>query len=122
MIYYFQKDLKPTIKIKIEQQDRVLTSFKEIVQKTIYTEAKASLMSNIMVRDANFHCLRGYHPSQNTFAKVQTQDSTVKKSKLEESRPKDSKPANGKTLAPLCINEPEKTFRQDEKKEYLKKK
>ena len=53
---------------------------------------------------------------------MQTQGSTVKKSKPEEFRPKDLKPANGKTPAPPCTNEPGKTSRQDKKKEYLKKK
>ena len=39
-----------------------------------------------------------------------------------ESRPKDLKPANRKTLAPPYINELEKTSCQNKKKEYLKKK
>ena len=93
-----------------------------MVQRAVNAEAKAGLRSNIMVRDADFRCPRGYCPSQNTFTKVQTQGSTVKKSKPEKSRPKDLKPANGKTPAPPRINEPRKTSYQDKKKEYLKKK
>ena len=53
---------------------------------------------------------------------MQTQGPTVKKSKSEEPRPKDSKPANGKTSALLRTIEPGKISRQDKKKEYLKKK
>ena len=75
-----------------------------------------------MVRDANFCYPRGNHSSQNTFIKVQTQGSIVKKSKPKESRPKDLKLANGKTPSLPCTNEPGKTFRQDKKKKYLKKK
>ena len=75
-----------------------------------------------MIRDADFRCPRGHRPSQNTSTKVQTQGSTAKESKLEESRLKDSKPANGKTPAPPYTNEPGKTSRQDKKNEYLKKK
>ena len=75
-----------------------------------------------MVRDADFRCPRGHCPSQNTSTKVQTQGSTAKESKPEKSRPKELKPADGKTLAPPRTNEPKKTSRQNKKKEYLKKK
>ena len=75
-----------------------------------------------MVWDADFRCPRGYCLSQNTFTKVQTQGSTTKKSKFEESRSKDLKPANEKTLVPPRTNEPGKTSCQDKKKEYFKKK
>ena len=53
---------------------------------------------------------------------MQTQGSTTKKSKPEKFRPKDLKPANRKTPALPCTNEPRKTSRQDKKKCYLKKK
>ena len=122
MICYFWEGLKPSIKVEIEQQDRALTSFEEMVQRAVNAEAKIGLRSSIMVRDADSRYLRGHRPSRNTSTKVQTQSSIVKKSKPEESRPKDSKPANGKTPAPPRTDKPEKTSRQDKKKEYLKKK
>ena len=75
-----------------------------------------------MVRDADSRCPRGHCPSQNTSTKVQTQGSTVKESKPEKSRPKESKHADGKNPAPPRTNEPGKTSRQDKRKEYLKKK
>ena len=122
MICYFWEGLKPSIKVEIEQQDRALTSFEEMVQRAVNAEAKIGLRSSIMVRDADSRYLRGHRPSRNTSTKVQTQSSIVKKSKPEESRPKDSKPANGKTPAPPRNDEPGKISRQDKKKEYLKKK
>ena len=122
MICYFWKGLKPSIKVEMEQQDRALTSFEEMVQRAVNAEAKAGLRSSIMVRNADSRCPRGHRPSQNTFTKVQTQGSTAKESKPEESRPKESKPADGKTPAPPRTDEPGKTSRQDKKKEYLKKK
>ena len=106
----------------MEQQDRTSTSFEEIVQRAVNAEAKAGLKSSIMVRDADSRYFRGHCPSQNTSTKVQTQGSTAKKSKPKESRPKDSKPANGKTPALPRIDESGKSFYQNKKKEYLKKK
>ena len=53
---------------------------------------------------------------------METQGSTAKKSKSKESRPKDLKPTNEKTLALSCINKPRKPSRQDKKKKYFKKK
>ena len=122
MICYFWEGLKPFIKIEIEQQDRALTSFKEMVQRAVNTKAKVGLKSSIMVWNADSRYPRGHCLSQNTSSKIQTQDSTAKESKPMESRPKDSKPANEKTPAPPRTNEPEKTFCQDKKKEYLKNK
>ena len=93
-----------------------------MMQRAVNVEAKASLRSSIMVRDADFRCPRGHRPSQNTFIKVQTQGSTTKESKPKESRPKNLKPADGKTPTLPHTNEPGKTSYQNKKKEYLKKK
>ena len=72
MICYFWEGLKSSIKVEIEQQDRALTSFEEMVQRAVNAEAKAGLRSSIMVRDADSRCPRGHCPSQNTSTKVQT--------------------------------------------------
>ena len=53
---------------------------------------------------------------------MQTQDSTAKESKPEESRPKDLKLADEKTPALPRTNKLGKTSCQDKKKEYFKKK
>ena len=93
-----------------------------MVQKVVNAEAKAGLRLSIMVQDTDSRCLRGYCPSQNTSIKVQTWGSTAKEFKPKESRPKDLNLLDGKTPALPCTDEPGKTFRQDKKKEYLKKK
>ena len=53
---------------------------------------------------------------------MQIQGSIAKKSKFEESRPKDLKLANKTTPTLPCTNKPRKTSCQDKKKEYFKKK
>ena len=75
-----------------------------------------------MVRGADSRCPSGHYSSQNTSIKVQTQDSTAKKSKLKESRLKDLKPVDGKTSVLPRTNKLRKIFCQNKKKEYLKKK
>ena len=122
MICYFWESFKPSIKVKIEQQDRASTYFKGMVQKMVNADAKAGLRSSIIVQDTNSRCPKNHCLSQNTSAKVQTQGSTVKKSKPEEFKPKDSKPVNGKTPALPRTNKPGKTSHQNKKKKYLKKK
>ena len=106
----------------MKQQDWVLTSFKKMILKAVNTKAKAGLKSSIMVRDTDFYYSRNYYLSSNISAKVQTQSSIVKKSKPKESRLKNLKPANKITFALSYINKLEKTFYQDKKKEYFKKK
>ena len=122
MICYFWEGLKPSIKVEIEQQNQALTSFEEMVQRAVNAEAKAGLKSSIMVQNADSCCLRDHCLSQYTFTKVQTPGSTAKKSKPKESQPKDLKLTNGKILAPPHTNKPGKTFCQNKKKGYLKKK
>ena len=53
-----------------------------------------------MVRNADFRYSRSHCPSQNTFAKVQTQDLTAKKSTPEEFKLKEVKPADVKSSVP----------------------
>ena len=72
MICYFRKNLKPSIKVEIEQQDRKSMSFEEMMQKAFNAEAKTGLRSSTMVRDSDAHYPRGYHLSHNTSSKVQT--------------------------------------------------
>ena len=49
MIYYFQKGLKLSIMVKMEQQDWESMNFEEMVQKAINAEVKMGLKSIIMV-------------------------------------------------------------------------
>lgn len=76
-----------------------------------------------MVHNSDVYCRRGYYPSHNTFSKVQTQGFNTKDSKLKESKPKDSKFTNNKTLTPPYSKyiKLRKTFYIDKKKKYLKK-
>ena len=72
MICYLREDLKPFIKVEIEQQDREAINFEEMVQRTVNAEAKAGLKSSAMVQDSDIYCPRGYRPSNSTASKVQT--------------------------------------------------
>ena len=51
MIRYFQKDLKPSIKVEMEQQDREFMDFEEMMQRAVNAEAKAGLRSSTMVQE-----------------------------------------------------------------------
>ena len=98
MICYFREGLKPSIKVEIEQQDWEVIDFEEMMQRAVNAEAKAGLRFSAMVRDSDIRCSRGHRPSNNTVSKVQTQETSAKGP--EESRTKEAKPAEGKTLAP----------------------
>ena len=114
MIYYFWEGLKPSIKIEIEQQDRVSTSFKKMVQKAVNAKANVGLRSSTMVWDSVAYCLRGLRPSHNTFSKVQTQGSKDL-SHFEKTKPKDPKSALSRdNVAKLS----KKNDRKDKKKRF----
>ena len=70
MICYFRKDLKPSIKVEMEQQDRESIDFEEMVQKVVNAEVKADLRSSTMVRESDARWLKCHRPSNNTASKV----------------------------------------------------
>ena len=122
MICYFWEGLKPSIKIELEQQDRKFMDFEEMVQKAVNVEAKAGLRSSTMVQKSDARCARGHRPSHNTSLKIQTQGTTAKKTRTEESRPKKAKLTDGKVPALPRSNEPAKPNYKKKKREWFKKK
>lgn len=72
MICYFEKSLKPSIKVEMEQQNRKVVNFKKIVQRVVNAETKAGLKSNTMVRDLDIYYSKGHCLFNNITAKVQT--------------------------------------------------
>ena len=100
MICYFREGLKPSIKVEMEQQDRESMDFEEMVQRAVNAEAKAGLRSSTMVRESDAHCPKGHRPSHNTASKMQTQGTSAKEPRPEESRIKEAKPAEEKAPVP----------------------
>ena len=94
------------------------------MQKTVNAKVKAGLKSSTIVQDSDARCFRGHRSSNNTASKMQTQRTTGKTFKPEESRVKEMKLAEGKNSAPPRSKsiEPGKTSRTDKKSEYLDKK
>ena len=62
----------------MEQQNRKIVNFEEMVKKVVNKETKAGLRSSTMVRDSDIQCSRSYRPSNSTASKIQTQGITVK--------------------------------------------
>ena len=98
--------------------------FEEMVQRAVNAEAKAGLKFSTMVWQSDARCPKGHHLFHNISSKVQTQGTTAKEPRTEESRPKEAKQANDKAPAPprSKFTEPRKTFRTDKRREYLEKK
>ena len=92
MIRYFREGLKPSIKAEIDQRDRELDSFEELVQKAVNAEAKAALRPCSTTREMDQHCPWGTWPANSTVAKGQgnsLKDPRVKakpKSRAQESK------------------------------------
>ena len=70
IICYFREDLKPSIKVEMEQQDWKSVNFKEMIQRAVNVKAKAGLRSIILVRDSDIRCPRGHCPYNNTASKM----------------------------------------------------
>ena len=78
----------------MEQQDRVSTSFEEMVQRAVNAEAKASLRFSTIIWDSDARCPKEHRLFHNTSSKVQSQGSINKDSShSEEPKPKDPKPS-----------------------------
>ena len=111
MICYFREDLKTSIKVEMEQQDRESPDFKEMVQKEVNAEVKAGLRSSTMVWDSDIRCPRDHRPSNSTASKVQTQGTTTKDFYPEEPKVKETRPILSRAEA----SKPSKQARKERK-------
>ena len=94
--------------------------FEEMVQKAVNAEVKVGLRSSAIVRDSDIHYPQGHRPFNSIVSKMQTQRTSVKELRLEESRPKEAKPVKGKVSTPLRTNAAE--FSEQNKKDKKGKK
>ena len=99
IICYFRKDLKLSIKVEIEQQDRKSMNFEEIVQTATNAEAKAGLKSSTMVQDSDIRYLRGHRSFISITSNVQTKGTTAKDSHPEEPKIKEVRPTLSRAVA-----------------------
>ena len=75
MIWYFQEDLGPSIKVEIEERGRKLNSFEELVEKAVDAEARAAFRPCFYVCKTDKHSLQDSRPSA---AKASTQGQLIK--------------------------------------------
>ena len=59
MIYYFRKDLRPSVTVKMEQRGQELKSFKKLVKKAVNAKAKADLRSCFYACKTDQYCFQG---------------------------------------------------------------
>lgn len=74
IVRYFEENLKPSIKAKVDQDADHLDSFKDLVTKAVITKPMAGLHPGLYVRKTDFIALRKsprpyYHP-QGTNARL----------------------------------------------------
>ena len=72
MICYYHEELKFSIKVEIDQQDREPLNFQEMVQRTVNAEAKVGIKFSTIVRDRDGYCLRGHVKNRLTGIYIQT--------------------------------------------------
>ena len=121
MICYFWECLKPSIKVEMEQQDRELMDFEEMVQRAVNAEAKAGLRSSAIVRDLDIYCPRGHRPSNSTASKMQTQGTTAKEPRPKKSKSKDTKAIRVDAVKPSEQDKKDQKDRQDKKRRFWEK-
>ncbi len=62
-ICYFQKELRPSIRVQLDHQWRVLDGWEEVVEKAGNIEAKANLQPPFYIRDIDARCPKSHHLS-----------------------------------------------------------
>ena len=119
MICYFRESFKPSIKVKIEQQDWESKNLEEIVQRAVNAEAKAGLRPSTIVWDLDIHYPRGHRPSNSTASKVQTQKTTTKDSfRPKKPKAKDIIAVHANASEPLEQDKKDKKDRLDKKQNF----
>ena len=116
MIWYFQKGLRPSVRVKMEQCGQELNSFEELVEKAVDAKAKAAFRPYSHARETDQHCVQGSQPST---AKTSTQGQPMKDLRVEEPK---SKPQESKAPAPQRSTDNGKTSKQAWKEKKKKEK
>ena len=80
MIWYFQKVLPSSERVKIEQPGQDLNSFKELVKKAVNNKAKVAFRPHFYTCKTDQHCFWGSRPSA---AKASTQVQLMKDLRVE---------------------------------------
>ena len=73
MVWYFEKDLKPSIKAEVDQDAIHLEDYEELIRKAVRNEAKAGLWPSSHMQDIDILVLQGSWPAYTTAHKVQIQ-------------------------------------------------
>ena len=70
MICYFRESFKPSIKVKIEKQNRESMNFEKMVQRIVNVVAKSGLRSSTMVQDLDIRYSKDHHFSNSIPSKM----------------------------------------------------
>ena len=70
MVKYFEEDLKPSIKAKMDQKNSQLIDYEELVAKAVRAKAKAGLRPSFYMRETDLSCLWVNRPVHTTAYKV----------------------------------------------------
>ncbi len=62
LIHYFQEELRPSIRVQLDDQRQDLDAWEEVVEKAGDVEAKANLQPPFYVRDINARYPKGHCP------------------------------------------------------------
>ena len=74
MVRYFEKDLKPSIKAKIDQDATHLDNYEELIAKMVRAKAKAGLQPSSYMQETDQQVLQRSWPAHTTAHKVQTKE------------------------------------------------
>ena len=87
LVWYFYKDLRPSIKLWIDEEGRELDGWEELIRKATRAEANAEMQTPAS-RDMDQRC---YHRSRPVHASLDKASSS-RDSRIEESKPKAQEP------------------------------
>ena len=73
IVRYFQEELKPSIKAKIDQDTTHLDNYEELVAKAVGAKVKVGLRPSSYMQEANLQVLQRSWPTHTTAHKVQMQ-------------------------------------------------
>ena len=59
LVRYFEKDLKPSIKAEIDQDNSQELDYEKQVAKAVISKAKAGLQTSFYIQETHLDCFRG---------------------------------------------------------------
>ncbi len=74
LIRYFRDGLRPSIRAQLDEWDRDLDNWQEVIERCINAKAKAGRQASLLTKESDSRCPRGHRPLRSKESRDQKEE------------------------------------------------